>query len=206
MKFLTLSSIWLWVVRTVTVITIAVAYVMADKQDVMEQYCMAQDLHSNENEAQTSLSTISEAMCIYSGDGFDFHFGWMSAPTLFMFVAVDVLEGLVLIPLIQLPNLRWASFFERMVTYKSELQRMTDKTLIKDELIKIRRLAKVMHGGNLTAVGWVVFWTFTGNVFYIFGIGGALPYAGGLALFMLSMFCRCRCVKRLVSEESITFL
>lgn len=186
MKFLSISSLWLYTVRTITVIGIAIAYLASDKSEVIQTNwtiqtnddVTSQCSNGSESYRYTNLSqpldahtsfatiTISESMCIYSGDmsGFEYDLGYVSESGLFGFVAVNILEGLM-IPLIQMPNLRFASYFAKWIGLKKKLQGlgMKDKRVVKAELMAIMKTARTIHGGNLTAVGWIVFWTFIGN-------------------------------------------
>lgn len=186
MKFLSVSSIFLWTVRLITAIALYIAYLMSEKEELIQTIWTVQttkDINTQcsvENESfyqsngtvlnsingtRTAYATISESMCIYSGDltADSSHLGFMSHSGFFSYIILYVLEGL-LIPLIQLANLKFSTKFVQLITRRRQLQAMTDKQAIKEELKDIMSYAMWFHGGNLSIVGWVVFWTFIGNV------------------------------------------
>ena len=200
MRFLSASSLWLYLVRTVTAIAIGIAYLASESSSTLMQVNEDVDLttaHSDDVVSyRASSSTITESMCILSGDlgGFNYKLGYWSESHMWSYLLLFLAEALF-IPLVQLPNLRFASLFEDAILKKQELQSKKCMKEIDDELQRLRNVARISHGANLTMVGWIVFWSFLANVFHVTSAAsGALPLIGGVVLFLLFRFCRCRCV------------
>ena len=72
-----------------------------------------------------------------------------------------------------------------------EIDKIEDKD--KNHILSI---TKSHHSGNLTVVGFVIFWTFIANIGYLFAeILVSVSYVAGFFLLMIHWFCECRVVR-----------
>merc|ERR1719334_2812398 len=83
-----------------------------------------------------------------------------------------------------------------------DLREMSHEVLLVKLIKSYERKVMVHHGANLVIAGWVVIWTFLGNLFMVFDMGGAIPYAGGMLALILWHFCKCTCKRDCVSPFS----
>ena len=221
--FLSASSLWLYVWRTLTMIGIVIAFWTND--DPTHNLQTAWDTKTDgawENQCTIDSSTTAFNDTVFNGTNFDLtsiqgsngsitdksyvsskmcittgasNPAYPDAPTVYL-MTILFLAQILIIPMIEIPNLMHIKWYYNKIKCHEEIQKSTDKQEIKNTIMDTLGDAASMHGANLSIAGFVVMWTFIANWGFVFlQVIVPIAYVGGILLLMMYWYCKCKVVK-----------